>query len=145
MAGDDVLHGGTGDDTIDGGPDRNQLFGDAGADVFSFGYGASSRFPGLVGLGQDVVMDFEQGRDRLDVSALYRFQNQDADRIFLGQTPFSGSGQPELRYRHEDGWTVVELDTPPFPAGPGSGGDGKVDFTIRLAGEVVLTAGDFVF
>ena len=141
-----MLLGGLGDDILSGALGSNRLSGGPGADLFLFGTEiGGARFPGLIGIGQDSVMDFQQGQDRLDVSQLYLSQGHDAARIFIGQAAFSGSGQPELRYRFEAGWTVVELDRPVFAVGPGIGGDGQVDGTIRLLGQVALTAGDFIF
>lgn len=57
--GDNVLRGGAGDDRLVAGPGENRLFGGAGADVFVFRPGG----------GRDWIMDFELGVDRIDLSA----------------------------------------------------------------------------
>ena len=57
--GDNVLRGGAGDDRLVAGPGENRLFGGAGADVFVFRPGG----------GRDRIMDFEHGVDRIDLSA----------------------------------------------------------------------------
>ncbi|HYD99039.1 MAG TPA: calcium-binding protein, partial [Alphaproteobacteria bacterium] len=60
-SGDDWLFGGTGDDTLTGGEGADTLKGGDGADVFVI--------DGAAG-GIDVVVEFEAGTDRLDLSAL---------------------------------------------------------------------------
>lgn len=152
-AGDDVLYGGTGADTLWGGDGndilrgdfgRNQLVGGAGADRFQFGSPAGSiRYP-WIAVGDDSVMDFRQGQDRLDVASVFPHASQDPAGFFIGQAAFSGSGQAELRYRHEGDWTVVELDSPRMQPGFSPGADGQVDGTIRLLGHRALTAQDFI-
>ncbi|SPH19771.1 Leukotoxin [Ascidiaceihabitans donghaensis] len=57
--GHDVVKGGAGNDTIDGGAGRDKLEGGADADVFVFGPGA----------GRDIIVDFEDGVDQIDLSA----------------------------------------------------------------------------
>lgn len=56
-AGHDSLDGGPGNDTLTGGPGNDVLFGDAGVDVFQFGENQA----------RDVVLDFEDGVDKLSV------------------------------------------------------------------------------
>jgi Ca2+-binding RTX toxin-like protein len=58
--GDDLLNGQGGNDTLDGGAGNNTLTGGAGADVFVFRRTDSA----------DTITDFENGIDRLDLSAL---------------------------------------------------------------------------
>ncbi len=82
--GDDTLYGGAGDDVLTGGNGRDNLFGGAGKDVLVAGYESSlwaNQMSG--GSGADifrlseritksqhvVIVDFENGVDRIDVSA----------------------------------------------------------------------------
>ncbi|GAB5376345.1 MAG: hypothetical protein AcusKO_28070 [Acuticoccus sp.] len=58
-AGDDRLHGGAGRDRLAGGTGDDLLSGGSGPDVFVFG----------ADWGHDRVIDFEDGRDRLDLSS----------------------------------------------------------------------------
>ena len=67
-AGDDRLYGGMGQDTLDGGPgddtlyggrDNDRLNGGAGEDIFVFAPGG----------GDDTVLDFGRGNDRVDLTA----------------------------------------------------------------------------
>lgn len=55
----DRLYGQDGNDTLDGGAGNDQLFGGAGADTFIF----------ATGYGRDVIFDFDDGSELIDVSA----------------------------------------------------------------------------
>jgi Ca2+-binding RTX toxin-like protein len=57
--GDNLLIGGAGNDTLDGSDGNDYLFGEAGADLFRFSAGG----------GGDVIGDFENGTDKIDISA----------------------------------------------------------------------------
>ena len=56
-AGDDFLHGGRGNDVINGGAGRDILAGNAGRDTFVFAKGSQV----------DQIVDFENGRDKIDL------------------------------------------------------------------------------
>jgi Ca2+-binding RTX toxin-like protein len=58
--GDDVLVGGWGADILDGGADNDHLYGEGGADTFVF----------KPGMGHDVVYDFVNGIDMIQVVGL---------------------------------------------------------------------------
>jgi Ca2+-binding RTX toxin-like protein len=60
LGGNDIVDGGAGDDFIDGGKGRDKLTGGEGADVFMFRKSS----------GSDVVVDFGNGDDVLDLSRL---------------------------------------------------------------------------
>ncbi|MBL6082198.1 hypothetical protein JMJ56_29920 [Belnapia sp. T18] len=163
--GDDVLRGGTGDDTVAGGYDADTLSGGAGSDLFAFGTSGSDPYRNTVavvdtGLGPeaDVVLDFQQGLDRIDLSVLnsfvFRFvASGDLAYRFVGQQAFSGEG-PEVRYDIVGGRTVIQLDgvTPTFVSRPTEDSlgfvevptDGVADAEIVLGGVFQLTEGDFI-
>ncbi|CAH2601990.1 Calcium-binding protein [Rhodovastum atsumiense] len=131
LDGDDVLQGEAGDDSIDGGGGRDVILGGEGNDTLRGGYGAdiltggagNDRFVftrGLfgsvdtgVGPGQrDLVTDFQQGRDVLDLSG-YRNHSlppgQQAPR-FLGTRPFTASFALQLRYDIlPNGHTLIQV------------------------------------
>ena len=65
-AGNDRIDGGAGNDTLVGGLGTDTLTGGAGADLFQFVSNGDSP----VGLGRDVITDFQQGSDKIDLSAL---------------------------------------------------------------------------
>ena len=56
-ADDDFLHGGRGNDVINGGAGRDVLAGNAGHDTFVFAEGSQV----------DQIVDFENGRDKIDL------------------------------------------------------------------------------
>ena len=72
--GDDIILAGPGRDTLDGGVGVDTLIGGPGADVFRFGWvrepsATSFILDSGVGAGnRDVVLDFRQGQDKLDLS-----------------------------------------------------------------------------
>jgi Ca2+-binding RTX toxin-like protein len=122
-AGNDALDGGAGDDRLVGGLGTDTLTGGAGADLFQFLTNQDSS----VGLGRDVITDFQQGSDLIDLSAL------NASR-YIGSGAFSGRAG-EVRYASFNGGTIVELD---------SNGDRLADFQVELDQGVALTYGDFL-
>lgn len=63
-AGKDYLLGSGGNNTLTGGADEDVLVGGAGADYFVFGAGDSTD------AAQDVIRDFAQGQDHINVTAL---------------------------------------------------------------------------
>lgn len=141
VTGDDTLHGGNGDDVLDPNSGFDVLYGGDGADTFVFGFGAPLT-PGILIDRGDVIMDFQQGSDVLDLRALNRMNfPMDLEFAFIGDAPFSGSGVPEARAFVSGGETVVELDT---QFGSFIAPDGRADGSFRIAGEFRLEADDFL-
>ncbi len=79
VAGDDRLEGGPGNDelisNVTAGPDHDRLYGGAGHDTFVYSLGSDLNVD-LYGVdvrasGQDAIMDFQQGTDRIDVRSSY--------------------------------------------------------------------------
>lgn len=155
--GDDRVAGGAGADTIAGGVGVDTLAGGSGPDVFVFGRAvepftsapAASADSGVGPGKRDVILDFEQGEDRLDLRLYANFLARPgvaSEPVFLGADPFIASTAPQVRYDVEDGRTVVQVfaplgnppsDLPPrVPGGPG--------VEIELIGEYRLGAGDFI-
>jgi Ca2+-binding RTX toxin-like protein len=155
--GDDLLHGGSGRDRLVGGLGLDTLIGGAGQDVFVFGRGLEP-FPlpqqlltdtGIGPGNRDLVLDFRQGEDLLDLSAyrnIFARPGVPDDPVFLGTDPFMASFAPQIRYRFEEGDTVIEISAPlgnppggvppRVPSGPGA--------EIELAGLHALRASDFI-
>ena len=122
---DDTLVGGDGDDILNGGLGRDILWSGTGADIFEFLDVAESG----TGSDRDVIKDFEQGLDLIDLSA-------------MGATSFSDSGftntagEVTFRLLSSDTKTLIEYD---------HDGDGVADFHILMTnGGLTMTADDFV-
>lgn len=149
--GDDVIRGGAGNDRIGGGQGRDVLFGDDGADVIygnrGFADRGGDRMTGGAGADRfifdlrtdlvagevalwDVVTDFQQGLDMIDLS---RLPETGALR-FIGQTAFVRTY--ELRWYQDATDTFIET----FLAG----GSNDNDVKIKLLGLHSLTAADFI-
>jgi Ca2+-binding RTX toxin-like protein len=148
-ADDDALAGGSGNDWMEGGTGQDVLTGGLGADIVRGGLGAdifdwnsvSESRPGYVN--RDVVVDFEQGLDRLDMRgidavqtgglyAMFDLVNEAFD--FVGRAAFGGEAG-ELRYQTSFGTTLVQVDV---------NGDRAADLEFEIAGLFSLTAADFM-
>lgn len=125
--GSDVLQGGAGNDVLEGGAGRDFLTGGAGKDTFLFSATSDAN--------RDKITDFAHQDTislvRIDADET-RAGNQAFD--FIGSDGFSGEAG-ELRYREKGGNTLVLGDTD---------GDGKADFTIKLADFSGVVESDFI-
>lgn len=133
LAGNDTLFGGAGDDRISGGSGSDLMYGGAGADSFVFAARSDS-----TNAAPDVIADFEQGLDHIDLSAIdgntlvaYR---QALSPNIVGS--FAGiAGQ--VRVTAIEGGVLVQGDVD---------GNYTADFAIRVMGPTaLLTADDFIF
>jgi Ca2+-binding RTX toxin-like protein len=66
--GDDIINGGNGNDFIYGGTGRDTLSGGLDNDIFIFISKDDSKLAG--GKPEDVITDFQQGQDKIDISGL---------------------------------------------------------------------------
>lgn len=126
-AGSDVLVGGWGSDILTGGTGRDQF-------VFTSAASMGGRLAN-----SDVITDFQQGRDIINLDAVDGLLDR-AVTVFNADG-FSGAGVPEVSFRKLDlagtdnDRTVVQLD---------KDGDGDVDGYIRINGLFDLAADDFL-
>jgi len=125
FAGDDTLNGGAGDDVIVGGAGRDFLTGGAGSDRFVIEAVTDSR-----GAGRDKILDFTQGADKIDLSAVSM-----GNLNFIGTARFSGNGD-ELRFTKTLTSAFIEADFD---------GDMVPDLQIEIAAPLTLTGSDFIF
>jgi Ca2+-binding RTX toxin-like protein len=134
LRGADTIHAGVGDDVLVGGRGHDTLFGEGGADRFDFnsvkesGRGVSHR---------DVIMDFEQGVDSIDLSGIdansHRRGNQTFTFIDDGQ--FTGkAGQLHVLSKGGDLFRV-EGDV---------NGDSKADFQLDVHSTAAPEIADFI-
>ena len=143
-AGNDQLIGGSGDDTLLGNDGTDRLVGGAGADKMTGGAGSDTFvFQNLtdsgIGLARDLITDFHQGQDKINLSAIDAIVGGGDDAFsFIGSQTFSGT-DGELRYSHvvsvSGSQTIINMDTD---------GDGTSNAQIALTGLYTLTAADFV-
>jgi Ca2+-binding RTX toxin-like protein len=123
--GRDTLLGGDGDDLLDGGKGRDVLVGGQGADTLIGGKGADS-FVFAPGAGHDVIRDFGDGHDRIDLTAFCTtFRALDDNRN--GELD-RGEGDGQLSVQHDHGDTLLVF----------------ADSSIRIEGITHLAANDFL-
>lgn len=131
-SGNDTISGGNSKDFIQGGSGADKLTGGTGADVFSFISTKDS-----TSSSRDTITDFKQSEDDIInlqiIDANSKTGTNDKFK-FIGTSDFHKVAG-ELRYSQSSGNTYVSGDT---------NGDGKVDFQIKLSGEITLTSGDFL-
>ncbi|HEV7264065.1 MAG TPA: M10 family metallopeptidase C-terminal domain-containing protein [Falsiroseomonas sp.] len=148
--GGDTIHAGGGDDVLRGDLGADVLHGGCGADIFVFGRGgpidafaphSETRETGA----PDVILDFEQGVDRLDVRGLGHSHMPWLPMLFRGEAEFLTDLHPQLRYeRLEDGTTVVQVFSLVGRPAPGVVPPPDVAAEIILVGHVDLTEADFI-
>ncbi len=92
QSGDDVLRGGSGDDILDGGSDDDIMIGGQGADMFFFAEND----------GSDVIEDFEDGTDLLDLRGFNFTDNAEALSHFFER----GSANNGVVGFEHDGTTI---------------------------------------
>ncbi len=121
-AGDDILHGGDKNDNILGGADNDQLYGDAGFDKLFGGLGNDELtggseadyfvFDSSAGaFGSDVIFDFENGVDRLDVREVFSIANPANTADTFSDFTVSVSGAYGVKVKFEGGQVIYLDDT----------------------------------
>jgi Ca2+-binding RTX toxin-like protein len=131
--GDDTLNGGGGNDTLNGGADKDFLDGGLGNDAYVFD--SVSDIGDSIAT-RDVINDFTQGDDQIDLSGIDALITTDAIDAFtwLGTAGHTGDGAT-LRYTvNGAGNTLIFGDVD---------ADGGGDFTLELDGIYALFAADF--
>ena len=133
-AGDDILEGGRGRDLLIGGEGSDQLTGGNGRDVFKY---VTVEDSGITFEARDSITDFDQGRDRIDLSELDANRELDGNQgfssaILAAGESFTNAGQ--LLYDRENEILYGNVD-----------GDLEADFAIHLVGIEMLSQNDIVF
>jgi len=133
-----VISGGGGADILAGGGGADTLSGGAGPDIFRF-TALSDSAPGAADLIQDFSSRSMVGKalaDRIDLSAIDANVNKAGDQAFTLVSKFTGhAGQLYSSYDSQANVTHIYMDV---------NGDRLADMTIDLAGQVKLTAADFL-
>ncbi|WP_210171799.1 M10 family metallopeptidase C-terminal domain-containing protein, partial [Methylobacterium sp. Leaf94] len=125
-SGSNFIKGGSGDDVIVGGGGRDYITGGAGKDIFVYG--------SLAGDGIDLISDFKQGADRIDLAAITGAPQDLSGWQWLGSESFTGHDW-QLRYETSRGLTTIQID---------ADGDLKADFQLELTGKLAMSTGDFI-
>jgi Ca2+-binding RTX toxin-like protein len=130
--GDNDLKGGLGNDILIGGKGVDTLHGGAQSDTFAFSAGDTGTKAGE----QDVIADFQQGSDRIDLSGFDANTADPGDDLFrfIGLGTFEEAGDLRYSYDYASNTTTLEGDID---------GDHVADFAITLDGKVLLTSQDF--
>lgn len=128
--GDDRLVGGSGDDILAGGAGIDKLTGSAGKDIFIF---TDSEIGTTKKGDHDVITDFQQGTDKIDISAL--FDGGSYNGLKAGALSGKAADAYKVGYYSENGKTWLEGDTT---------GDGKADFIVEMTGAYKLTGNDLL-
>jgi Ca2+-binding RTX toxin-like protein len=134
LKGEDRLFGESGGDILTGGAGQDMLFGGSGADKFSYAKAKDSK----VGANnRDVIADFAQGQDRVDLEKIDADTTQASNQsFFLGGSAFTSQAGELIQNINGNGDTILEGD---------NDGDGDADFQIELTGGAVLDINDFLF
>lgn len=129
-SGADTILGSQAADVINGGVGADALTGNGGADVFQYTGTTDSYLPGF-----DTILDFGQGTDLIDLSAIDASTGASGNNAFtfIGTGAFTGA-LGELRYEHVGGETIVYANTTSTTV---------AEMKIVIAGLVNLTAADF--
>jgi serralysin len=125
------LYGGDGNDHLIGGGGKDYLVGGAGADVFVYGSATDSTFSPS---GRDLIGDFEDGVDVVDLSAI-NVPGPTGGFHFVGNGAIFTGTIGELIAQQAGSSTLVHGDV---------NGDGVVDLSIEFKGLHVFSTTDFV-
>jgi hypothetical protein len=117
------------------------LVGGAGAGIFRFG-GADSRarFP-VADCSGDLILDFQQGQDKLDLAGTLKHFGTPPENAFLDSGGLTDSIRLQVRGEIKEMQTLVEIRLP-FSQPGDAPLQGNAAFTLR--GTHALVASDFI-
>lgn len=128
--GDDVIFGDQGNDVIDGGAGDDILIGDIGSDNLSGGSGNDvfvySNIDDSMFDSPDKIIDFETGRDKIDISALKLINGEIIEIKQVNQFSYP-KNEMIVHYNQAENLTSLMLD---------HNGNGEADFLIEIIGEI---------
>jgi RTX calcium-binding nonapeptide repeat (4 copies) len=122
FSGNDTLNGGFGNDELVGGAGKDHLTGSVGADIFHYTALSES---GITAATRDLIADFEQGTDKIDLHLIDANKTTAADDVFTfigNNVPFTGTAGQLHAFWSAIG-QIIEGDV---------NGDAKADFSIEI-------------
>lgn len=146
LGGNDALNGGDGNDTINGGDGNDRMTGGAGMDTMTGGAGSdvfiwTTAAESGTGSNRDLIADFQPGTDKIDLSAF----DANTSLLALGRQAFIFDGRAtttstatgHLHYRWDTAANVTYVEG-------NVNSDSTLEFQVKLAGILTLSASDFV-
>ena len=142
--GDDLQIGGGGADSIDGGTGGDNIHGGEGADLLRGGTGNDvfvyEAISDSTQLDTDVILDFENSRDKIDLSLIDADAAKPGDQAFLwggavAGRPAAGSAEGKIVYWTQNGLTFIQADAT---------GDGLPPLELMLSGTHTMGPADFI-
>lgn len=124
-----TLKGTSGNDTINGNGGNDVLSGGLGNDTFVFETAYEAK--------GDTITDFVHGADKIDLRGIDANTRVTGDQMFtfIGTERFHKVAGELHTYRLADGNTYISAD---------ANGDGAADFAIKVLGNHIFTASDFI-
>ena len=133
--------GGTGNDALRGGSGGDYLVGNEGSDIFQYQYVGESRNVVEHGANQlDQIVDFTQGEDLIDLSAVDANDAVDGDQAFIflaspGSPTGDWSGFVWATANSGSGFATLNVSTD---------ADAAPEMQIYMSHAYTFTAGDFI-
>ncbi len=152
------LDGGAGNDRLTGGNGVDFLKGGAGNDIFVAEINANPTASRQGPIALDVIVDFELGKDMIDLSGIDAISSMSGDQQFAFKGTSANRNAGDLTYKAYDsvagaenalGMDLDGIDGPSSYAGPvtvlfGNIDGGAPDFAIALLGTNGVSAGDLL-
>lgn len=145
--GADVLSGHDGQDTLIGGRGADSLWGGNGRDKFKFESVSDSPWPAS---DHDVILDFQKGFDKIDLSAIDANTATAADNAFgkmiWSSTPYMRTDftAGTINVHHAGGDTWVALNVTQTSSNYGEPHYDPIEVSFKLEGQHSLTLDDFI-
>ncbi len=139
-SGEDTLNGGDGNDVLVGLGNADRLTGGAGNDIFRL---TSTRDSGESKGSRDVITDFQQGQDRIDLSMIDANSSSRApgDQAFTLMSGVGGKFTTAAQLRYS--YVMIDRVEHTMIEGTTDTGSGA-EFSLALVGHFNLTPSDFM-
>jgi serralysin len=140
-AGNDYLDGSSGNDILSGGLGGDVLVGRLGADIFQYTAIEESQNIVINGVNQlDQIVDFVQGQDKIDLSAIDANPTRAGDQAFVfiaDPTHYTGNWTGTV-------WQTINPQTGIAIINVSIDGDADAEMQIYMSNPYLFTANDFI-